>query len=295
MTRLLVVTNAAAGTTDDDAVDAALAVLRAGADVRVAASGDRGELERIVAAREDRMLVLVGGDGSVHAAVDTLVRRGELTPDEPLGLIPLGTGNDLARSVGIPLDAAEAARALIGGRPRPMELLRDDADGIVVNAVHLGIGAEAAARGEQWKPRLGKAAYALGGMVAGARTRGWRLKVEADDRVVVDVDRRVLMVGLGLGSSIGGGAPMAPDADPSDGLVDLVVSEAVGPVARIGYGAGLRRGSHVDRSDVHHLRARTVRVGGQPFPVNADGELSGPVRSRSWTVEQGAWALVVPA
>ncbi len=293
--RLLVVTNASAGSAQQDQVDAALAVLGRRADVRVEASASPDDLSELLAARDGRSLVIAGGDGSVHAAVAVLRQRGELSVDDPLGLLPMGTGNDLARAVGIPLSPAEAAWVVLGDQTRAMELLVDDQDGIVVNAVHVGIGAEAAAQGERLKPTIGKAAYAVGGVVAGVRTRGWRLRVEADDRVIVDVDRPVLMVGLGLGSSIGGGAQMTPGARPDDGLVDLIVSEAVGPVARVGYGAGLRRGLHVDRPDVHHVRARRVRVSGQPFPVNADGELSGPVTDREWTVEPGAWTLVTPA
>ena len=67
--RLLVVVNRAAGTTDDDTLQAALSVLRSGADVTVAATADAEDLRRAVTGRGDRRLVIVGGDGSVHAAV----------------------------------------------------------------------------------------------------------------------------------------------------------------------------------------------------------------------------------
>ena len=138
------------------------------------------------------------------------------------------------------------------------------------------------------------AAYPVGSIIAGVRSRGWRLRVEVDQQLVSDVDVPVLMVGLALGMSIGGGALIAPAAQPDDGLVDVVISYAVGPVARLGYAVHLRRGDHVQRDDVHVTLAHTVTVSGQPFPWNADGELGAPIRSRTWVVQRRAWQLLVP-
>jgi YegS/Rv2252/BmrU family lipid kinase len=292
---LLAVTNAAAGSAADSAVSAALRVLRDGADLEVVRTEAPADLDSVVGDLGGRRLVVVGGDGSLHAVVAALQRRGLLDGTPPvLGLVPLGTGNDLARSAGLPLDPTAAARAVLHGSPQPMELLLDDAGGVVVNAVHIGVGAEAGQEANRWKPRIGAAAYAVGSVIAGSRTRGWRLRVEVDGTPIVDFDRRVLMVGLGLGSSIGGGSLLAPDATPEDGLVDVVISAAVGPVARAAYALRLRRGEHIRRRDVRVVRAKRVRVFGQPFPYNADGEVGGPVRSRSWSVRPGAWRLLVP-
>jgi len=293
VSRLLVVTNASAGSTDDERVDAALAVLREGADVRQESSESPHDLGRLLASRDDRTVVLVGGDGSVHNAVATLKAQGELAPDVRLALIPLGTGNDLARTLGIPLDPADAARALLTGRPRPLDLLVDDAGGVVVNSVHLGVGAEAAQRATGLKDRLGKAAYPVGSVLAAAGTTGWHLHVEVDGEVV-EADGPALMVAIANGRTVGGGAELAPGAEPDDGLLDVVVATSTGPLARLGFGVALRDGEHVERDDVTTLRGRTVTVTGDPFPVNADGELDGPIEARTWTVQPGAWSLVVP-
>jgi len=290
--RLLVVTNAAAGSTDDDRVAAAISVLEAAADVRVEQCAEPGDLDRVLDGRQGRTVVLVGGDGSVHTAVAALRRRGELSPDQPLGLVPLGTGNDLARTLGIPLEPADAARALLDGRPQPLDLLVDDQDGVVVNVVHLGVGAEAAEKATGLKDRLGKAAYPVGSVLAAAGPTGWDLRVEVDGSVV-EVDGQALMVAVANGRTIGGGAEVAPDAAPDDGLLDVVVATSTGPLARLGFGVALREGEHVDRDDVTTRRGRTVTVSGAPFPLNADGELDGPVASRTWRVEPAAWALLV--
>jgi YegS/Rv2252/BmrU family lipid kinase len=290
--RLLVVTNASAGTADDENVAAALDVLRAGADVRVGACSDPNGLDELLSGRDGRRLVLIGGDGSVHTAVTLLDRRGELSPEDPVGLLPLGTGNDLARTLGIPLDPADAAAALLAGRARPLDLVVDETGNLVVNAVHLGVGAEAAERAGSMKDVLGKAAYPVGGVVAGVREAGWAVTVEVDGEVLLD--GTALMVGICNGRSIGGGAELAPDAEPDDGLLDVVVATSTGPLARLGFGVAMRDGDHVDRDDVLAVTGRAVTVRGEDLPVNADGELGDPVSARTWSVRPRAWALVVP-
>ena len=289
---LLVVTNASAGSTDDDRVDEALAVLRASTDVRVESCAGPDDLDALLERRDTDTVVLMGGDGSVHTAVRTLRRRGELA-DVTLGLIPMGTGNDLARTLGIPLEPADAARALLASAPRRLDLIVDDADGVVVNVVHLGVGAEAAARAAALKGGLGATAYAVGGVVAGATATGWTVEVVVDDRPL-ELDGPVLMVAVANGRTIGGGASLAPDAVPDDGLLDVVVATSTGPLARLGFGVALRDGDHVERDDVVSARGTSVTVRGEAFPVNADGELSEPVPARTWTVQPGAWSLLAP-
>jgi YegS/Rv2252/BmrU family lipid kinase len=288
--RLLVVTNASSGAAEE--VQGALAVLRAAADVQVRACGSAEELPQILAELDGRQLVAAGGDGSLHVAVSALRAGGLLSPAEPLGLLPLGTGNDLARSLGVPLDPVQAAEALLAGRPRVLDLLVDDAGGVVVNAAHVGVGAEAAQQAGALKPRLGKAAYAVGSAVAGLTTDGWAVRVEVDGRVVHD-GGPALMVGVCNGRTIGGGAELAPDAQVDDGLLDVVVATSTGPLARLGFGVRLRDGRHVERDDVTAARGRTVTVTGEDLPVNCDGELQGPVSRRTWTVQPGAWAVLV--
>lgn len=315
---LLVVTNAAAGGAQDDAVQAALAVLRSATRVRVATTADAGEVERVLAGRTpDERVVIVGGDGSVHTVVNALDRLGRLSPADPVGVVPLGTGNDLARCLGLPLEPAQAAHVVLGGRPRSLDVLVDDDGGLVVNAVHAGVGASAAEAAQTWKERLGAAGYVVGSALAGAREAGWRLRVEVDGRELPgatdggdgddDGDGgagderagdRLLMVGLGIGTSIGGGAPLAPGAEPDDGLVDVVVVAATGPLARVGYAVALREGDHVERDDVQAVRGREVLVEAcaaeDAFGTNADGELAGPFTRRRWTVRPGAWCCLVP-
>jgi diacylglycerol kinase family enzyme len=302
MQRLLVVVNRAAGTTDDEPLEAALTVLRSGADVTVAATEDADELRRAVTGRQDRRLVVVGGDGSVHAAVTALNAAGGLDAEDPIGIIPLGTGNDLGQALELPLDASESAAIVLAGTPRRLDLVRDDVGGVVVNAVHVGAGARAAAEAARLKDRLGPVAYPLGAVIAGVNTAGWDLRVEVDGRVVehetggwaADGDRRVLMAAVCNGPTIGGATPLAPGATVDDGLVDVVVSTATGPFARAAFAAALPSGRHVERDDVMVVRGREVAVTGGPVDLVADGELEEDVKSRTWRVQRHAWSVLVP-
>jgi diacylglycerol kinase (ATP) len=174
-------------------------------------------------------------------------------------------------------------------------LLVDDAGGVVLNAVHLGIGARATQLATPLKPRLGRFAFPIGALAAGFRTRGWRIDVHIDGRIVADTRSPVLMVTLSNGPTIGGGlAQPQPDAVPDDGMVDVVVSRAVGPLARVGFAVDLSRGTHLTRSDSHVARGRQVTVVGEPFLTVADGEVDGPTTERAWTLEPSAWQMSVP-
>ncbi|MGY1686732.1 diacylglycerol/lipid kinase family protein [Geodermatophilus sp. SYSU D00867] len=297
--RLLLVVNGSAGSAD--ALDPALEVLRAGADVEVAATADAGDLDRVLAGRDGRRLVVAGGDGSVHAVVAALDRAGALDPADPLGVVPLGTGNDLAGALGLPDDPAAAAHCVLDGAPRPLDLLRDDAGGVVVNAVHAGIGVRAADEAAGLKDRLGALAYPVGAAVAGIAGAEHRLRVTVDGAVVTapagwaaDGGTPLLVVGVCNGPTIGGGTALAPGADPGDGLADVVASAATGPAARAAFAVALLAGRHPARDDVVLVRGREVTVTGGPAGLDADGDLLPPVGARTWRVVPAAWSVSVP-
>lgn len=294
MSPSIAITNPSAGSHHDEAVAAALAVLRdGGLEVELAETSDPDELDAVLADRGERDLVVVGGDGSLHAVVAALARRDELA-GPTIALVPLGTGNDFARGVGIPLDPEEAAGLVLSGSARGVDVLVDDQGEVVVNAVHVGVGAEAGLEAHEWKPRLGKLGYPVGALLAGIKTQGIRVNVEVDGVPVVSPRRRVLQVGVGNGAFVGGGTELAPDADPTDGAADIVVSFAVDRWQRLTYALHLSRGTHDDRHDVRKLRGTEVTVTGAPFWTNADGELKGPVSARTWTLHPAAIRMILP-
>ncbi|GAA2874795.1 hypothetical protein GCM10010517_35550 [Streptosporangium fragile] len=289
MAELLAICNEGAGGAGDRARAAAVDTLRAGgADVVEAPVGEK-DLGEMLDAHRDHDVVVLGGDGTLHVVVTALHRRGELAA-RTVGLVPLGTGNDFARGLGLPLDPEVAARVVLAGRSTPLDLLVDDEGGVVVNAVHLGVGAEASEQAAPLKPRLGRLAYPAGALLAGVRSPGWRLRVTVDSRAHAD-GRPVLMAGVGNGVTIGGGTPLTPRARPDDGMVDVVVALTTGPLERLAYALRLRRGTHPGLRDVVTARGREVAVAGEPVPVNADGELTGRTARRRWTVMPAAWRM----
>ena len=112
--------------------------------------------------------------------------------------------------------------------------------------------------------------------------------------MVNDLDQQVLQVAVGNGASVGGGTELTPDADPGDGRLDVMVSRAVGPLARLLYAARLGFATHQERDDVDSYRATTVSITGERFWCSADGEIYGPERQRSWHIEPAAYSMVLP-
>ncbi len=293
MDPLLVITNRDAGSADEESLDLALGVLREQASTEVQATGNPGELDGVLHRAGSRRIVVAGGDGSLHAVIAALHRRNELA-GRVLGLLPLGTGNDFARTLEIPLDIEEAARVILHGTPTPMDLVVDEVGQVVVNNVHVGAGAQAARAAHRWKGLLGKIGYPIGALITAVRPPILRLRVEVDGKVVNDLDQPVLMLAVGNGASVGGGTELTPAADPGDGAADIMISRAVGRLARVRYAARLGLGTHPESDDVLYLRGRTVTIGGGRFYCSADGEIYGPERHRSWRVEPAAYSMLLP-
>lgn len=302
MESVLVITNAEAGSSDQDTLDQALAVLGEFGRVESIGTSSAAELDRALATAADRWIVVAGGDGSLHAVVQTLHDRDDLA-GRVIGLLPLGTGNDFARGAGIPLDATEAARLIGTGTPRGVDLIVDSEDQVVVNNVHVGAGAAASRRGAVWKKRLGrfgigKAGYPIGAAIAGMEDSHIVVEASVDDHPVTRGHDRVLMVAVGIGSSVGGGTELTPEARVDDGRLDVMVSFATHGWAKLGYVRDLVRRRHHHRDDVLYRRGSSVRVSvaadSDPFWISADGEITGPHRNREWHLLASAYSMVLP-
>ncbi len=285
----LVLANQDAGSAEADALARATAVLGRHGRVEVVTTSTPEELDDVLP-RATGTVVVAGGDGTLHAVVNALA-RGAIRA--PVGLIPLGTGNDFARGAGIPLEPDAAARLIIEREASPIDLLVAADGSVVINNVHLGVGAQASHAARPVKGVLGRLGYAAGALVAGVRPRFLRVCLTVDGEVVVHPAEDVAQIAVAKGPMVGGGTPLAPDADTGDGVLHVMVSRAVGPVARLRYVVALKRGRHVERPDVEQLTGRSVDVSGEPFLLSADGELSGPHSRASWHLARAALQMHV--
>lgn len=296
MTSLLAIANASAGSSDDAAVDEVVEALTGQADLELVRTSSPEDLAAALAERPDLDgVVVLGGDGSLHAVVQALRDAGRLG-DVTIGLVPLGTGNDFAATLGLPAGHVESARVVVGGRTKLIDLVVDGRDQVVVNAAHIGIGAEAAAAAKPWKKALGPLGYAVGAAITGLKgltTPGARLRVTVDGKTLGRKEP-VIQVAVGNGRYVGGGAPLLPRADPADGLIDVSVSYTESPRRRIAYAFSVRRGEHHRRDDVVYLRGSTIDVSGDALRCTSDGELTEPSRHHSWRIEPDALTMYVP-
>ncbi|MFC5676261.1 diacylglycerol/lipid kinase family protein [Aeromicrobium endophyticum] len=295
MPSLLAIANADAGSSDDAAVDEVVSALQAEVDVELVRTSSPDDLAEALAARPDLDgVVVLGGDGSLHAIVQALRDAGRL--DVVVGLVPLGTGNDFAATLALPLTPTEAALVIAHGRTQAIDLVVDGDGGVVVNAAHIGIGAEAAAAARPWKKALGPVGYAVGAALTGLKgltTPGARLRITVDGETLTRKEP-VIQVAVGNGRYVGGGAPLLPRADPSDGLIDVSVSYTESPRRRIAYAFSVRRGEHHRRDDVVYLRGTSVEVRGDALRCTSDGELSEASPHHTWRIEPGALTMYVP-
>jgi len=296
MTRLLAIANADAGNSDDTAVNEVVEALRDDVELELVKTSSPDDLSAALADRPDiDGVVVLGGDGSLHAVVQALHDAGRLD-SVTVGLVPLGTGNDFAATLGIPIEHVAAAQVLVTAHTRPIDLIVDGEGRIVINAAHIGIGAEAAAAARPWKKALGPVGYAIGAAITGLKgltTPGATLRITVDGEALTRKEP-IIQVAVGNGRYVGGGAPLLPQADPSDGKFDVSVSYTESPRRRIAYAFSVRRGDHHRRDDVVYLRGTSVEVRGDALRCTSDGELTEPSGHHSWHIEPAALTMYVP-
>lgn len=297
MTSLLALANADAGSADDDSITRVVETLQDAFEITLLSTSSPEDLEQALEAHPaiDGVVVL-GGDGSLHAVLEALRAANRLS-DVLVGLVPLGTGNDFAATIGLPDDPVEAAEVILAGHTQDIDIIVDDHDCVVINAAHIGIGADAARAARPWKKRLGPVGYAVGAVLTGLRgltTPGAHLEITVDGEVLPRKSP-VIQVAIGNGRFVGGGAPLLPQADPTDGQLDVAVSYTESPRRRIAYAWHVRRGDHHRRDDVVYLRGTEVHVQGEALACTSDGELTEPATEHGWRLEPAALTMYVPA
>ncbi len=252
-----------------DGVDAAVETLKAGGvTVRLETFTGPDEVEADIrrCAGEADCVAVAGGDGTLSRAGGALARLGL-----PLGILPAGTANDLARTLDISTDLEEAAKIILNGRRRPIDLGTVNGHPFF-NVASIGLSAELSrALSGNLKRRWGRLGYALAGAQVLTRARRFAARITANDETVVV---RTLQVAVGNGRHYGGGTVVEQTAAIDDGALDLYSLELAAVWKLVLMMRTFRSGAHGAWSEVRTARSDEFEIAtSKPRPVNVDGEL----------------------
>jgi len=252
------------------------------------APGDEARLTREAIERGFRRIVAVGGDGTWSHVGNAILESGR--PAE-LGLVPGGTGCDLAKSLGIPpRDPAACCRIILAGHARAIDVGRIEGRHFLNIA---GFGYDVAVLEDSWSVAYleGSLLYLYCALRQLRSFRGFRLEGEADGRPLRPED--MLMVIVANARVFGGGFKVAPDADLADGRLDAWSFANMGLGARVSALVRLLLGRHAAHPRVSHLRAeRLVYRFERPPAYETDGEWN-QARSTELAIETVPEALRV--
>ena len=237
--------------------------------------------DAVEAAREwrDGLLLVAGGDGTINDVINGL-GQAEFPESVTLGLLPSGTGNDLAATLAVPENPDGAKEVIRQNRVRTLDVARVRSRGIgerfFINVATGGIGAEISdANDEEFKSRWGKLSYLRASLEVARRfdVRETMLHLDGEERRV-----RAVNIAIGNCRYAGGGWLAAPKANPEDGLLDVVVIEDIDIKEFLTLApTALLKADYLDREGEYATRAREVQVethpGGLDFTV--DGEVIG--------------------
>jgi diacylglycerol kinase (ATP) len=265
------------------------------------AAGEAQELAETAAADGCPRVVAVGGDGTVQEVLNGLTAR-LAAPRPLLGILPAGSGNDLARTLGRPADPRAALHAALCGEPRLIDVAEaTDGSGQrrrFASAGGTGFDGQVAhaLAGPRALWRRGRAGYLLSTLIELRRYRNMRVEVAWEDGNGAEarIELPALMVAFANGQYYGGGMRIAPAASTEDGALDLCVVGDISRLEALRQLPGIYRGAHVGHAAVRMMRARSLRIDGEAAPVHLDGEPFGHLPLRV-EVQPGAIAVATAA
>jgi len=261
------------------------------------APGHAVELARSAVNRGYRLVVSVGGDGTIHEIVNGLHDTGGMA-DTLLSIISTGTGHDYIRTIGVPHDHMDACQCLTRPRKLTVDLGMVEyldqgqaAKRLFVNFAGLGFDAEVVKATTQRFKALGALpSYLLGLLTTLVSHRGKQVSLKVDGEIE---DRKVCLVLMGNGKYGGGGMLSTPDADLMDGFFDVLIIDDLSKPDLLWSLPRVYRGTHLTHPRVTVKRAREIEVlSTEPMYLQADGELLGEVPAR-FQVLPAALNLVV--
>lgn len=237
-------------------------------------------------------LIVAGGDGSIHEAVNGILRSNRTVE---LGVIPIGTGNDFAKACSIPVDWNNAATELVGRIQRNTPARSIDAgrmnDRFFANGAGIGFDAKVTYIAHNIRWRVGDLVYLAAvfkGMIDGITTP--QVTITFSEQIV---EGPITLANVSNGAWIGGMFHIAPMARNDDGELDLLFVGKVSRLRIIALLPKLMRGSHIDQPEITHSRITRCKVtAAAPVPSHLDGEVQPMQTSFEIEVLKGALRLM---
>jgi YegS/Rv2252/BmrU family lipid kinase len=250
--------------------------------------GSREELSPLIVkhGREVDCVVVGGGDGTINAAA-----LGVIDCKLPLGILPMGTANDLARTLDIPADVDQAAQIIAEGRTRTIDLGLVNGEPFF-NVASLGLSAELAQKlTRDIKRRYGRLGYALVAMKVLSQARPFSAFIASEEGTV---RVRTLQIAVGNGRFYGGGNAVEKNAAIDDQHLDLYSLELKRAWKLALMARSFRSGEHGAWEEVRAIRAKEFEVRTRrPRPINADGEIVTQTPAR-FTIRARAVTVFAP-
>ena len=237
-------------------------------------------------------VVVAGGDGTVNLAIQEVAGTGI-----PLGIVPSGTGNDFAATLGLrELDATAAADAIAAGVTRAIDLARvtreDGSTRYFGSVLASGFDSKVNDRANAMRWPRGGSRYNIAILVEFLTLAGipYEVELELADGTREHAGGDLVMATVGNGRTYGGGIPICPDADPADGLLDVVLVRPAGRLRLLRLLPRVYRGTHAGVSEVAMRRVRSVRLSSPGVTAYADGD---PIGALPVTVDVAPGALTI--
>ena len=238
-------------------------------------SGQAGDAEKFASEAADfDLIVSAGGDGTLNEVVNGIAQGG---CKAALGVLPLGTGNDFARTLGVPNDLDAGIDQIAAGETRCIDLVRVTSDRVRY-FVNVSSGGFSGVVDEKLTPEMkrtwGPLAYLRGAAAAFSELRGYTTTVALDDAESFELD--LYNVVIANGRYVAGGIPVAPRAGIADALLDIVLIPERGPTELAILAAQILVGKHLGSDAIIFRRAKKIAIKSRPgMWFNVDGELIG--------------------
>jgi diacylglycerol kinase (ATP) len=242
--------------------------------------GDATDFARAALESGSRLVVAVGGDGTIHEVVNGMLVDGHaVNPDAALGVVAAGTGSDFIKTFGLPAAPRFAVNHLAGDTAFPVDIgkitfERDGAQEVryFANIAEVGVGASTVARAERMPRWLGPLVYLLAFWLSVRAFKPAHVTVDLVDRTYEGPANNIIVAN---GQFFGGGMRIAPKAAPTDGLFDIQIEHARKREA-IALMPKVYKGQHLPHPDIEEFKRVKLSVTSDPpLLIEADGELLG--------------------